>query len=193
MTNLLRPLLTGGDRRSQARSASALKIVTANPSRVAELAELAEDDDWLVAMRAVDLLEKLAHDHPEWVAPHKALFLGPLADSDKWEIRLQIVRALPFFTWSPAERRHAVEILRRDVDYPQTFVRAWALDSLSIFAQHDATLAPIVRRVVNVFEASGSKALAARARHVRERLASRATARQSGSDVKARRRPRRVP
>jgi hypothetical protein len=26
-------------------------------------------------------------------SPHKRLFIGPLADSDKWEMRLQIVRA----------------------------------------------------------------------------------------------------
>ncbi len=40
-----------------------------------------------------DLLEKVAHEHPEWVAPYKKVFIGPLAESDKWEIRLQIVRA----------------------------------------------------------------------------------------------------
>jgi hypothetical protein len=170
MKSSLRPLLAGGDRRSQARSASALKIVSANPSRISELAALAEDDDWLVSMRAVDLLEKLAHDHPEWIAPHKKLFLGALADSDRWEIRLQVVRALPLFTWNRTERRRVIEILRRDVDYTQTFVRAWALDSLSICAAKNAELIPVVRRYLKIFEASGSKALAARARHIRERL-----------------------
>ena len=43
----------------------------------------------------MDLLEKLAHEHADWVQPHKRLFIGPLADSDQWEIRLQVVRALP--------------------------------------------------------------------------------------------------
>lgn len=169
----LRPLLTGGDRRSQARSGRALGRVVADPSRIAELAALADDADWLVSMRAMDLLEKLAHDHPEWIGPHKALFLGTLADSDKWEIRLQVVRALPLLPWTPAEQRRVIEILRRNVDYPQTFVRAWALDGLSIFSEKHPALAPVVRRYVKVFEASGSKALAARARHVRERMVNR--------------------
>src|ERR1043166_3594822 len=90
----IRRLLTGGDRRSIAGSNRVRALVEQEPSRVRELAELADDEDWLIAQRAIDLLEKLAHDHPDWVAPHKTVFIGPLADSDKWEIRLQIVRAL---------------------------------------------------------------------------------------------------
>ncbi len=169
----LRPWLTGGDRRSIAQANLALAAVRADPARVAELAALAEDDDPLVSMRGMDLPEKLARDHPDRIAPHKQLFIGPLADSDRWEIRLQIVRALPLFTWSRAEERRVVEILKRDVDYPQTFVRAWALDSLSQLAVDQPALVPVVRRHVRRFEASGSKALAARARHVKARLQDR--------------------
>jgi hypothetical protein len=78
----LRRLLAGGDRRSIARSRRAHALVERSPARIGELAELARDGDRLIAMRAVDLLEKLAHDHPEWVQPHRRLFIGPLADSD---------------------------------------------------------------------------------------------------------------
>jgi hypothetical protein len=166
----IRMLLTGGDRRSIAKSDRVLSIVRVNPRRVSELVALAKDDDWLVSMRAMDLLEKLAHEHPEWVAPYKRVFIGELADSDKWEMRLQIVRALPLFDWSSAERRRVVEILRRDVAHPQKFVKAWALDSLATLSLHDASLRPVVLRCVQEFEQSGSKALATRARHVRRRL-----------------------
>jgi hypothetical protein len=121
-------------------------------------------------MRAVDLLEKLSYEHPDWIEPYKRLFIGDLADSDKWEIRLQIVRALPLFNWSRSERRRVVEILRRDIKHPQTFVKAWALDSLATFAATDATLMPVVRRWLARFERSGRKALATRAKHVRRQL-----------------------
>src|SRR6185503_1914784 len=129
----LRPLLSGGDRRSVAESGRARGLIESNPGRVSELATLTGDADWLVSMRALDLLEKFAHDHPDWVQPHKQLFIGPLADSEKWEIRLQVVRALPLLTWTPRERKRVVEILRRDLEHPQKFVRAWALDSLATF------------------------------------------------------------
>jgi hypothetical protein len=65
-------------------------------------------------MRALDLLEKIAHDQVDLVQPYKQAFLGPLADSDKWEIRLQIVRALPLLQWTADERPRAIQILREN-------------------------------------------------------------------------------
>jgi hypothetical protein len=137
-----------------------------------ELAALAKDEDVLVSQRALDLLEKLAHERPDWVEPHKRLFIGPLADSDRWEVRLQIVRALPLFTWTASERRRVVAILKRDVAHSQKFLKAWALDSLAALAQAHPRLRPMVFRLVKAFERSGSPALAARARRVRARFAS---------------------
>lgn len=166
----IRRLLSGGDRRSIAKSNRVRPLIDQNPSLVAELAALTADEDWLVTQRALDLLEKLAHDHPEWIAPHKKIFIGSLAASDKWEIRLQIVRALPLFQWSPAQARRVEEILLENVTFPQTFVRAWALDGLATLAERRAALLPIVRRHLRDFEASPSKALQARARHIRARL-----------------------
>jgi len=165
----LRTLLSGGDRRSIANSNRARELVGAKPARVAELASLTSDDDWLVSMRALDLLEKIAHDQVGLVQPYKQAFLGPLADSDKWEIRLQIVRALPLLQWTADERTRAIQILRENVAYPQTFVRAWALDSLAMFAGSDRFLRPVVERYLRQFEQSESKALQARARKIRER------------------------
>ncbi len=164
-------MLAGGDRRSIARSSHAREIVEGEPERIAELVALTEDPDRLVVMRALDLLEKLAHDHPEWVEPHKRLFIGPLADRDEWEIRLQIVRALPLFAWTARQRERVVAILRRDLEHPQKFVRTWSLDSLATFAVADAALRPLVTDQLETFERSGSKALQARARKIRQRLA----------------------
>jgi hypothetical protein len=110
--------------------------------------------------------------HPDWINPHKGVFIGELANSDKWEIRLQIVRALPLFKWSPADRRRVEEILFRDIEHPQKFLKAWALDSLATLAQQDAALMPAVRGAIREFEESGSKALQSRARLVRQRLSS---------------------
>ena len=171
-TKSLRSLLSGGDRRSVAQSNRALALVRSNPEQVAQLAALARDVDWLVSLRAMDLLEKLAHEHAEWVEPFKALFIGTLADSDKWEVRLQVVRALPLFVWSPKEKRRAIEILLRDAEHPQTFVRAWAVDGLASFAEKNGELMPKLRRYLRELEESGSKALVTRARRIRSRLES---------------------
>ena len=106
----------------------------------------------------------------DWVKPHKKLFIRGLADSGRWEIRLQIVRALPLLDWTPRERKRVIQILRQNVEHPQKFVRAWALDALATFAEHDRGLVPIVTCALEDFERSGSKALQTRARHIRTRL-----------------------
>jgi hypothetical protein len=168
--NTLKGLLSGGDRRSIAQSKRVLALVRAAPERVGELASLAEDPDWLVSMRAIDLLEKIAHEHSDWVQPYKRLFISGLADSDKWEIRFQIVRVLPLFDWMPREQKRVTEILRQNVTHRQKFVRAWALDSLATFAEHDPGLVPVVKRALDDCDWSGSKALETRAKHIRARL-----------------------
>ena len=111
----IRALLSGGDRRGIAQSNRARTEIERNPALVTTLAALTDDPDWLVTQRALDLLEKIARDHPARVEPHKRIFIGPL------------------------ERR--------------------------------PTLRPIVQRHLRKFEASSSKALLARARHIRARLA----------------------
>lgn len=166
----IRTLLSGGDRRSIADSARVRAMVEQNPSLVEDLAALTAQPDWLVAQRALDLLEKVAHDHPEWVALYKRVFLGPLATSDKWEIRLQIVRALPLFRWTPDQLRRVEQILRENVSFPQTFVRAWSLDGLSRIVDCRPALRPFVQHHLRAFERGSSKALRARARHIRARL-----------------------
>jgi len=167
----IRELLTGGDRRSIADSNRARAMIERDRSLVDALVELVNDDDWLVSQRALDLLEKLSHDHPDWIEPHKRIFIGPLAESDKWEIRLQVVRALPLFRWTPTQERRVEAILLENVGFPQTFVRAWALDSLASLSARRPRLRATIDRHLRAFERSSSKALQARARNIRARLA----------------------
>jgi hypothetical protein len=165
----MRALLEGGDRRSLARSEQLHAMLRAHPERISALALLAEDPEYVVAMRAVDLLEKLALEKVEWVQPFKRVFIGPLADEGEWEVQLQIVRALPLFKWTAKEQRRVREILRRDVWHPQRFVAAWALDSLAKLADDPASHHEL-ERGLKAFEHSGSKALLRRAKKIRQRL-----------------------
>ena len=167
----IRLMLSGGDRRSIADSNRVRAMIEDDPALVDEIVSLTEDNNWLVVQRALDLMEKLAHDHPDWIEPHKKIFIGPLAESDKWEIRLQIVRALPLFQWPPSQARRVERVLLENVAFPQIFVRAWALDGLATFALRRPRLAPIVEHHLGEFERSDSKALQARARAIRARLA----------------------
>jgi hypothetical protein len=150
----LRRLLVGADRRSLARSNEALALLRADPTRIADRVSLVEDHDGWVALRAVDLLEKLAHEPPESIQPHRTLFIGRLAQHPSWEIRLQIACAV----------------------HPQKFVKAWRVDSLSRFAADDASPMSVVESMLADFECSASPALRSRARRIRTRLRVRSTA-----------------
>ena len=75
------------------------------------------------------------------------------------------------FRWTAAQAKRVEQILRDNVAFPQTFVRAWALDSLATLAERKARLRPEVLRHLEEFAHSSSKALQARARAIRERLA----------------------
>ncbi len=165
----LRAMLLGGDRRSIAGSNGVLAMLRVHPERVAGVAALAEDSDWLVSLRALDVLENLVHEHADWVDPYRHLFIGPLADSETWEVRLQVVRALPYLHWTRQERSGFSPSCAGTSRIPGAFVAAWALDGLARFALDDARLLSEVRRYLSVFEGSGRTALAVRARHIRRR------------------------
>jgi hypothetical protein len=165
----LRLLLDGQDARSLAQSAAAKALVRERPARMAALAALAGHRNWTVAMRALDLLEKFARERPDWVQPHRAVFLTA-ASSEHWLIRLQVVRALPLLAWRPRERAAVVRILQRGVSDSQTFVRAWSLDGLATLAAGEPALMASVRRSLTAFERSDRAALRARARHIRARF-----------------------
>jgi hypothetical protein len=77
---------------------------------------------------------------------------------------------MPLFNWKAAELPRVKAILRENVAHPQTFVKAWALDSLAAFAEKDSKLRPLVLRTLSEFENSSSKALQARARKIRQRI-----------------------
>jgi hypothetical protein len=163
-------LLEGGDRRSIARVAEALDRVRGDAKAIAEVARAAEQGPWLVSLRALDLLEKLAQEDAAAVAVHRSLFLGPLAEAEQWEVRLQIVRAIPLFSWTPREARRAIAILRANLDEPQLFVQAWAHDGLARMAERDARLIPEIETRLASLDASEKPAVRARARHIRARL-----------------------
>lgn len=186
-----RELLSGGDRRSIADSQRVRTLIERRPARLQALAALIGDPDALVVQRALDLLEKFAHEHPQWVEPYKNVFLGPLAESDRWEIRLQIVRALPLFRWTRTQLRRVEEILISNIAFPQTFVRAWALDSLATLSLRSVRLAPLVMQELAEFEQSSIKALQARARAIRERLVGPSRTKSSTPVRSSARRPER--
>jgi hypothetical protein len=158
-------LLSGGDRRSLAQAPRVLAIVEREPSRLRELVSLLDASDPLVVQRSLDVLEKVARRDARCVQPFRARFLE-LADSDRWEVLLQLVRLLPLLTWTGRQRARVQEILRSNLSHPRAFVRAWALDGLAALAGSDAEQRTEVRKLAAQLAATDDKAVQVRARAI---------------------------
>ena len=92
--------------------------------------------DWMVCMRALDLLEKRAHEHAEWVARHRDVFLGV----NKWEVASADRSGAPALRLEASGARARGEY-PRSRSRPSAEVRApWALDSL---ARSDLTISRV--------------------------------------------------
>jgi HEAT repeat protein len=165
----LRDLLTGGDRRSVAQAEEALAIARQDRKAVNELARLTTDPDPLVASRSLDVLEKLVHEVPEWVEPHRMVFLHNV-DHEYWEARLQCARAIPLLNWNPNERIKLIKSLRQRIDDDQKFVRCWALDSFAQLVGDDTDLREELDRHLASFLNSGVPSMVARARAIVKRM-----------------------
>ena len=170
---LVAHMLSGGDRRSIAKANDVCDLVIGRLVPVSAVVGLTVHADPLVAMRAFDVLEKIARVEPELLRSHRHVFLRRRPGDERWEIQLQIVRALPLLRWTARERARAKHILLQQLEHPQPFVRAWALDGLVTLAHHDHALTGVLTRNLLSFERSRSRALKARARHIRARLSRR--------------------
>ncbi len=110
-----RDLLSGGDRRSIADSQRVRALIEQRPSRIKTLAALTANEDWLVSQRALTC----------WKAGARASRMGRAVQKGVHRL----------FRWTAAESKRMERILLENVTFPQTFVRAWALDSLATLSE----------------------------------------------------------
>jgi len=164
----IRSLLDDEDRRSIAGSDQVLPFALNDEQIVKELALMLDDENPLVAMRALDLLEKVARVNPDLVQPHRRWVYE--FESDLWEVQLQLARIYPLLKWTPEQEVQVISRLQSLVGHEQLFVKAWALDSLATFSVKHPELRPEVDRLVNEFLASPHGSLKARAREIAKRL-----------------------
>ncbi len=107
-------------------------------------------------------------DLPEGTAEKVLAGLDP---ENHWTARLYAVRLVPFLRWNSEESRVIVDRLLTLEREGNLFVRAWALDSLTHFAEKDAKLADRVLPLLVEAIGSGSGAVRARAKAAMKRLA----------------------
>jgi hypothetical protein len=168
----LRSMPSGGDRRSIGRSDEAVKLVGAEPKRVAELAELLWDSDEVVRMRAADALEKLSRDHLERLEPLKPNLLGLMAETRQKELRWHLAAIVPRLKLTQAERRRVTGIFEGYLEDRSSIVKTFAMQGLWDLSLLDAGLRGRVVELVRELTRTGTAAMRARGRNLLKNLGS---------------------
>jgi hypothetical protein len=165
MTETLRPLLEGGDRRSTGRADEAAEAVLADGSRAGELWALIEDRDPLVRMRAADALEKASRSRPELLLPHKQALLDGRLDDGTPEVRWHLFAMAARLPLSGAEAERLMFCL--DAALHEDSSRIVKVMALQAAADLAAAHPPLRRRFAAMLDFARSSpwpAVAARAR-----------------------------
>ena len=163
--------LKGGDLRSIGRAEEVVQDILNNPVLFAEVFEGMLDDDPLVRMRSADALEKVSSKHPEYLQPLKNRLIREVSPVRQQEVRWHVAQMFSYLEADKAERDEIVRILLFYLDADRSrIVKVCSIQALADLAERDESIRPtIVRRLQEVI-ASGSPAMANRAKKLLPRL-----------------------
>lgn len=116
-------------------------------------------------LRARDL-ERASRSDPSLLDPNELLWL---MKDRVWSVRMHVARMLPRVAWSSGDYEAVLDFLFEQASDDNTFVRAWAVDSLAVLAVDDDAIRPRVLALLDLALA-GKPALRVRAREGLRRL-----------------------
>lgn len=131
---LLHRVLGAGDLRSAGKTENIIKQAQSSARLRKKLFSLLDDDNRLIRMRTSDVLEKVTHDHPEWLLPHRALLLSVMQKYEDKELRWHLVQLAGRTDWTTAQRKVIIRLLRSwyKTD-PSNIVRVFSMQVLFDF------------------------------------------------------------
>lgn len=157
-------MLEGGDRRSIGRSNEVVDLVLAHPELFAVLISGIALDDPLLRMRCADAAEKVSARHPEYLRPHKRLFVEDYSRIKQVEVRWHIAAILARLPLTAMEQQRVVETLLSYTNDRSSIVKTVAMQALADIALHDEELVPDVRKHIEELCIIGTPAMKARGR-----------------------------
>lgn len=167
-------LLAGGDRRSLAQSARAVRLILDDRRRVNELVAALHSRDPLIAMRAADVCEKISRRRPQWLAVHRAWLVQRMLSTTDPVIRWNLIQVMPRLNHGP---RSLQRLVRRLTAWfwndPSALVRVAALTAVVELGEAVPDVAPMARELLDEARSSPSAAIRARARLIVRNSSSR--------------------
>lgn len=163
--------LRGGDSRSLGRVEDVIEAVLDDPAQVDALFACLFFENAVVRMRAADGLEKIARQRPQLLVPYIERLLSEVATIEQPSVQWHLAQILAEVPLGPAQRRRAVEILRRNLEHADDWiVLNLTMEALARFAQDDPELRRWLASALRSHLADRRKAVVKRASKLLERL-----------------------
>ena len=131
-------IAVGGKSNSLGRTNEVIDTVLSDQQRLDELYACVSSDDAWIRMRAIDAIEKVCRQHPEWIKPYIDTFQNELSISKQPSIQWHLAQMYIELDMSESQKNIAIDWLKSllsdtDVDW---IVSANAMKTLVQFT-HD--------------------------------------------------------
>lgn len=154
-------LAVGGKTNSLGRTDEVIQTVLNDKSKLEELYACTFNNDAWVRMRAMDAIEKICREHPEWILPYIDRFQSELAPSEQPSIQWHLAQIYQQVELMPLQKKRAITWLKgllsnKDVDW---IVSANAMGTLMQFFKDGSISKDEVAALIKVQQKHKSKAV----------------------------------
>lgn len=163
--------LGGGDRRSIGAADTVTKKVLSDAALFAELIEGLWADDPIVRMRAADACAKVTLKQPLWLRPFAARLLKLAELTPQSELKWHLAQMIVRLRLTPAQRRRAIKLMKRQLRDASRIVRTFSLQALADLSQNDTGLRRQLPQILSRLCVDEAAAVRARARKLRAEFA----------------------
>jgi len=160
--NKIEKLLSGGNLRTVGKSEEVVKMVLSKPGLFRDVVSAILSDNAGIRMRASDAVEKITRLHPEWLEPHKKLFINRIAEIEQQEVRWHTSQILPRLNLTADERKKVFALLLSYLDDNSRIVNTCSMQALADIALQDNAYLDNVRDILSRLIEIGSPAMKAR-------------------------------
>lgn len=145
-------LAVGGKTNSLGRADEVIELVLNDKVRLEELYQCLFSDDAWVRMRAIDAIEKICRQHPDWLLPYIDKFQDKFATNRQPSIQWHLAQIYRQVDLTKEQKDNAINWLKnlvstKDVDW---IVSANVMDTLAQFTKDGSVSKDEVVSLINI-------------------------------------------
>lgn len=167
-------LAVGGKSNSLGRTGEVVDAVLDDRTRLEEVYLCIFHDDPWIRMRAIDAVEKVCRQHPDWLLPFIDRMQDELASSEQPSIRWHLAQIFAHVDLTSKQKSNAITWLQRQLDDPDVdwIVAVNSMKALAHFVKDGSVPLASVTKVMERQRGHKSKSVVRNAQKLLAELAS---------------------